>query len=116
MTIYIVSEGEYSDWDIVGVFSDRATAETMRQRYGLENPLEVYKVDAMVEETRRDPTWRVFMDLDGNMEKAPQPSEGLEPFPLGAGLGKGKASFQKGTATYIFASFAHSARPSKDIL
>ena len=49
MTIYIVTDGDYSDYSIRGVFSTKEKAEHAKAFYNSRNDLEEYEVDSLPE-------------------------------------------------------------------
>lgn len=62
--IYIVTEGEYSDYHICAVFSKREKAEEYVQCHGTSYSIEEYDLD---EEIKREvKLWRVAVAIDNN--------------------------------------------------
>lgn len=67
-TIYIVTDGEYSDYQIVAVFDDEALAEAFRQHFGYEHGLEEFTLNPATREVREGVTvYEVHMAKDGDV-------------------------------------------------
>lgn len=80
MKIYIVSTGEYSDWSIVGVFSNKEVADEVNKTYGDDgNAIEEYDVDSIDPKPfRGKKPFLVMIDREGNMISA-ESSHGFGP-------------------------------------
>ena len=64
--VYIVSDGYYSDYHIIGVFSSRDKAEEARTLYDTNNTVEIYDLDSMPEHPVGHWPWEVSMNTEGN--------------------------------------------------
>lgn len=51
-TIYLVSDGDYSDYRVEAVFSDRQTAERFKELHGLTNGIEEFELDKFEPQTK----------------------------------------------------------------
>lgn len=72
-TVYIVTDGEYSDYGIVGVFSTRELADTCAKNLIKSKwsnaKVETWNLDPHVDELRQGlAPWTVTMDRDGNSD------------------------------------------------
>ena len=63
--VYIVTDGEYSDYSIEGVFSTLEKAETCQRLYGYDN-IEEYELDEELKIEKK--IWEVQLPLSGVME------------------------------------------------
>ena len=66
-TIYIVTDGDYSDYHVVGVYSTEETAERARAIYNASG-VEEYELDDLPDAPPGMVRWRVRMDRDGNTD------------------------------------------------
>ena len=79
--VWIVAHGEYSDWNILGIFDDRELAAQFKDQVGADNDLLEYELNpfrAKIQEGLRK--FRVSMDRDGNTidEEQKGPSTGID--------------------------------------
>jgi hypothetical protein len=65
-TIYIVTDGDYSDYSIYGVFSTEKNAERFRDHCCLTGNIEEWELDLPGPATENKLFWKVFLDDDGN--------------------------------------------------
>lgn len=65
-TIYLVTDGEYSDYRVLGVYSTEEKAEAARNLWVAENAIEEYELDAMSETPPGLFPFEVSMDAQGN--------------------------------------------------
>ena len=64
MKVYLVTSGEYSDYEVEGVFLTREEAEEVQEEYGFKNDLEEFEVGEMLDWVRRDvKLYRVILDI-----------------------------------------------------
>lgn len=78
--VYLLTQGEYSEYHIVGVYSTREKAEAHKP-----NHRNYFGTDPDIEEHELDPpcsilpdTWKVIMDRDGNSLEEPHLTEGQD--------------------------------------
>jgi hypothetical protein len=64
-TVYLVTDGDYSDYHLLGVYSTRRLANVARVRYAASN-IEEYEFDAMPEAPPGLLPWDVLMDIHGD--------------------------------------------------
>jgi hypothetical protein len=82
-TIYIVTDGDYSDYSIYGVFSTKKNAERFRDHCCLGGYIEEWGLDFPGPATENKLFWKVFLDDDGNIldvdsaisDRFPRPAE-----------------------------------------
>lgn len=71
MKVFMVTEGSYSDYSILAVFSTKEKAEEAREALDLENEIEEYEMDAPSAEiihyrNTKEKRYSVYMDEAGN--------------------------------------------------
>ena len=66
-SVWIVSEGEYSDWRILGVYSSRELATEAKIRCGTANEIDEHVVDALPSRPDGEYRWLFSFDNDGNV-------------------------------------------------
>lgn len=77
-TVWVVEQGSYSDYRVIGVFSTQANAELIKERInkdGLYEPATVaeWPFDPGIEGLRKGYTpWTVLMQQDGSIEEIRQ--------------------------------------------
>jgi len=74
-TVYVVTQGEYSSYKILSVFSERSVAQAFIEqpmRFGWGDArIEEYQLDEFAAQMREGLTlWRVVMDRGGNVKEA----------------------------------------------
>jgi len=67
MKIYIVSDGNYSDYHIKGIYSTREKAEYAKELYLAENEIWETTLDYLPEHPNNCLPWYVTMDSEGNV-------------------------------------------------
>jgi len=72
MTVYVVTDGQYSDYHIVAVFGDKSEAEKCIELYGDGN-IEEYELGKRAEDVM---WWYAKIDDDGTMIGQPRPQTG----------------------------------------
>ncbi len=75
-TVYLVTTGSYSDYDVVAVFDDKELADEFRQRFNyLGNDLEEYALNPAVQELRAGKVvWEVDIAHDGTVARVARSS------------------------------------------
>lgn len=68
----MVTDGEYSNYRILGIFSTEENAEYAKRAYMANNDIETVTVDEMPEHPRGYFQYLVFMERDGNVPKISQ--------------------------------------------
>lgn len=63
--IYIVTDGSYSDYRILGAYSTKELAEKAIVLYNADNPVEEWNVDAFPDWPCDNLPFNCWMDLDG---------------------------------------------------
>jgi hypothetical protein len=81
MTIYLVSDGEYSDYTVLGLYSTKEKAEEARALYAA-NYIEEFELDYLPPHPPGELLWRVYMLDNGDVTDVNQgsPSEKFVPF------------------------------------
>lgn len=65
---YVVTEGEYSSFCVIGVFLDKTLAEETAKFRGTTNPIEEYVIDEPLPEWRDGRTlWSMWMEPNGTV-------------------------------------------------
>lgn len=67
--VFLVTDGSYSDYHVMGVYSTRAKARHAAKLYGVKNSIEEFVLDAVPDAPPGKYRWRVHMDRDGNTAK-----------------------------------------------
>jgi hypothetical protein len=69
MNVYIVTDGSYSDYHILGVYSTKEKAEDARYLYASENPIEDIELDLIPIVPPGMKRWRVEIFKDGLVDE-----------------------------------------------
>ena len=70
-TVWLVTDGDYSDYRVMGVYSTRAKAGHAAKLYGVKpDRIEGFVLDAIPDAPPGKFRWQVHMDRDGNTAKA----------------------------------------------
>lgn len=75
--VYIVTEGEYSDYGIEAVFSTKEKANEYVQQHGSDCRIEEYDIDQEVK--RESKIWRIAINLENNEVLSVKPEFGFLP-------------------------------------
>lgn len=70
-TLYAVTDGDYSDYRVLGVFSTKAKAEHYKSLTQSDS-IEEYELDGMLDHPKGMLWWAVTMDEGGNTEETNQ--------------------------------------------
>lgn len=70
MKIYIVSDGDYSDYHIIGIYSTREKAEYAKNLYLAKNKIRETTLDYLPEHPNGCLPWFVRMDSEGNVKNS----------------------------------------------
>jgi len=82
MKLYLVSDGSYSDYRILGIYSSMELAERARALFNADNELESWDLDAIPDHPPGLLPWIVDMDRDGNSKSTRRRSmEGHDNYP-----------------------------------
>ncbi len=65
MIAYVLTDGEYSDYHILGVYSTKDNAESAALLFNITNPPEEWEIDAPAGPGDGMLPWCVKMDVDG---------------------------------------------------
>lgn len=89
MSVFVITEGEYSDYRISGIFSTRALAESAHPFFQKPNEIEEWELDALVPPPDRFP-FSVIMEFDGTAkaERSFVTSIRASAFPVFASIGR----------------------------
>lgn len=74
--VYAVTDGEYSDYKVIGVYSTQKRAEYAHRLYRADNEIEVWVVDELPEHPRNHLMFEVQMARDGEVVRIRQGSPG----------------------------------------
>ena len=66
--VYLVTDGWYSDYRVLGVYSTKARADKARELFNAGNDVDPIEIDATPERPRGMLKWVVMMDRNGNTE------------------------------------------------
>ncbi len=78
-SVWVIEQGEYSDYHVVGIFTSEAAARLVLERLDTEyssysHTIDEWPLDPAVEELNAGLTrWGLLMLRDGTVEQAPQP-------------------------------------------
>jgi len=64
-TVYLVTDSEYSDYRVCGVFSTEEKAKRAQEFWNTDNTIEEYEIDCEFPDTRELNLWQVAMDSSG---------------------------------------------------
>ncbi len=64
-TVFVVSDGEYSDWGIVGIFASREGAASYKKQCCLTNDIQSYKLNDVPQIPQGRHPYVVYMRRDG---------------------------------------------------
>jgi len=67
--VYLVTDGEYSDYQILGIYSTREKAEHAKELWNAKNEIEEFKLDEMLECPPGMRAWTVKMLRDGDVKE-----------------------------------------------
>lgn len=76
VTVYVVTNGEYSSYLVCGIYSTMKKAEKAKDLFCTSNDIEEWTLDELPPRPKGMTPWRVRMDKDGNtieIEKAFNP-------------------------------------------
>lgn len=69
MKIYVVTEGDYSDYKICGIYSNKRNARKALKLYGKWAGIEEHVIDAFPKSPKGMFAWRVKMNRNGDTEE-----------------------------------------------
>ena len=75
-TVYVVTEGSYSDYHIIGVFSEESVAEQLAERWGCD--VKEYELDSLAQLIEK-PMYGITMLRDGAIIHAGKSNHFIEP-------------------------------------
>ena len=67
MIVYLVSDGEYSDYGIKGVYSTTEKAQEAKEQFNSENDIEEFELDSVPAHPKGLFLWEVSMRKDGSL-------------------------------------------------
>lgn len=67
MRIFMVTDGSYSDYHVLGLYSNEALAREAKELFNADNEVSEFELDAMPEHPPGMLPWEVAMDRDGNV-------------------------------------------------
>lgn len=86
-TVYLVADGSYSDYRVLGVYSTPEKAERARDLYQADNDVEPFDLDAMPDAPPGLVGWTVQMDRDGNTRSVDRSAAPDAPYALDWSIG-----------------------------
>ena len=72
--VYLVTDGDYSDYRVLGVYSSMEKAEHAKLLYAADNDVEEYELDAVPESPPGLLAYVVIMELSGDVSRMWQES------------------------------------------
>ena len=72
-TIYLVSDGEYSDYTVLGIYSTKEKAQEAMELYAA-NYIEEFEIDYLPPHPPGELRWTVYMKDDGSVMEAKRAS------------------------------------------
>lgn len=101
--VYAVTDGDYSDYKVIGVYSTQKRAEYAHRLYGVDNEIEVWVVDELPEHPRGMLLFHVRMARDGEVVRMWQGSPGGGVVGIESASNYGSVRFRENLAFDVWA-------------
>ena len=67
--VYMVTDGSYSDYRVLGIYSTKAKAEKAKVLFNADNDIDPIEIDVVPEHPRGCLAWVVEMDRNGDADR-----------------------------------------------